>query len=506
MKTSISKYFKHIISKSIYKFLSIVLVFFLLFNFKVNSQNHCLIIKNISINTTGGPEFPNCDGSNSSLCNPSEFIELFNVCNTYQSFGCYIICDGDWCVRIPSTIPDLPPGGTIVLGSVFSPGFDFNNPFHIDIHSCPNCAWYNPDSTPFDFGTLSNFGGQVALYNPNGDLEMGVYWGSGDYYFGSLTPLFAGACLNLSLFFPDPNGHPKFIDLGDLASLEACAISIPCATITDNSVSAGAPEALCALDGQNNGIGGSSPFTQIGPFDPNSSCFYVGSSVTFTSHFEPQNVSLSQVIWSSSTGLIFSPASGNTIPPIIDVLFTSPGNHIITIAIQALGNDCIYYYSENIFVEESVDLSNIQFCLNEEFIISETPAGMVLNAIVLFDNSGIPIAPPQTTIPASFNINNNFGTGNYVIRFHGLVNGNPCAVEKTITLEECIEDCVDNLIIDTNTPFKNLYQSNNSITTQGAVTIQTNQQVEYRSNRITINQGFSVQSDADFKVVVGDCY
>lgn len=510
MKTSISKYFKHITPKTVCKSLSIILVFFLLFNIKANSQNHCLVIKNISINTTGGPDFPYCDGSTSGPCNPSEFIELFNVCDSYQNFGCYIICDGDWCVRISSTIPDLPPGGTIVLGSVFSPGFDFSNPFHIDIHSCNNCAWYNPDNgnTPFDFGALSNAGEQVILYNAAGDLEMGVYWGGGDGYFGSLDAIFGGACPIQNLIFPDPNDHPKFIDLGNLASGEACTISIPCATITDNNVSADAPEALCALDGQNIGIG-SSPFSQIGPFNTSTSCFYEGNSETFTAFFEPQNFLPPPLItWSSPTGLIFNMSSESVVSfsPVVDVLFTSSGNHIITTAIQLPDDDCIYYYSENIFVEDNVDFSNIQFCLDEEFIISETPAGMVLNVIVLFGDSGIVIAPPQTTIPASFIINNSFGAGNYVIRFHGFVNGNPCVVEKTITLEECNAGCVDHLIIDVNTPFKNLYQSNNTITTQGAVIIQNTQQVEYRSNRITIYQGFVSQAGVDFKVSIGGCY
>ena len=340
---------------------------------------------------------------------------------------------------------------------------------------------------------------------------MGVYWGGGAGLFGILDIMFQDACSyqNLIIDFPDPNSHPKFIDLEDLATAEACAISIPCATIEDNYVSAGTPKALCALDGQNNGIGGSHPFDQIGPFNIGTSCFYEENSETFTIFFEPQNLSPPpQVTWSSSTGLIFnSPAEPvNYTSPTAEVFFTSPGDHIITTAIQLPGDDCIYYYSENIFVEDNVDLSNIQFCLNEEFTINETPAGMVLNAIVLLDDSGIVIAPPQTTIPASYTINSNFGAGNYVIKFFGLFNCNPCVVEKTISLEECMAGCIDSLTIDSNTPFENLYQSNNNITTQGTVIIQTNQQVQYHSNRITINKGFGAQVGADFKVSIGGCY
>ncbi len=45
------------------------------------------------------------------------------------------------------------------------------------------------------------------------------------------------------------------------------------------------------LRGQNNGIVGSTPFSQIGSFDTGTSCFYVENSYTFTALFEPQNIS-----------------------------------------------------------------------------------------------------------------------------------------------------------------------------------------------------------------------
>jgi len=61
-------------------------------------------------------------------------------------------------------------------------------------------------------------------------------------------------------------------------------------------------------------------------------------------------------------------------------------------------------------------------------------------------------------------------------------------------------DCVDDLIINiNNTPFQNLYESSNNITTQGPVTIPANQQVEYNSNKVILNPGFIVEHGADFK-------
>jgi len=252
MKTS---KFKQITSIPFFNYSFSILLLLLFCNFNTKGQEHCLVIKNISVNPAGSEIAPpNCDGSLTIGCQPSEFIELFNTCNTSQNFGCYMVCNGNWCVRIPSSIPDLPPGGTIVLGSTFSPGFDAANPFHIDIHNCNNCAWVNTaDGNPFnDLGILSNSNGQAVLYNPVGDIEMGLYWGGGRGPFGSLEIMFDDACptQNLIINFPDPNSNPRFIDLGDLAETDNCTISIPCVVIDDDEVSANAPEALCAYTGQ----------------------------------------------------------------------------------------------------------------------------------------------------------------------------------------------------------------------------------------------------------------
>lgn len=65
--------------------------------------------------------------------------------------------------------------------------------------------------------------------------------------------------------------------------------------------------------------------------------------------------------------------------------------------------------------------------------------------------------------------------------------------------------CVSNLTINVNTPFQYIYKSENSITTQGTVVIQSGQQVECNSRRVTLNQGFKVQAGANFKVRHGSC-
>ena len=65
--------------------------------------------------------------------------------------------------------------------------------------------------------------------------------------------------------------------------------------------------------------------------------------------------------------------------------------------------------------------------------------------------------------------------------------------------------CTNNLTVDENSPFQNLYKSGNSITTDSLVIIGQNQQVEYRANRITLTEGFSARAGAHFKVRYGGC-
>jgi len=94
--------------------------------------------------------------------------------------------------------------------------------------------------------------------------------------------------------------------------------------------------------------------------------------------------------------------------------------------------------------------------------------------------------------------------GNFKIIVSRFSNGECSDACETLT-NFVISTCIDDLIIDASTPFQNLYQSNSTIATQGNVTIQSNQQSEYRSNRVTLNQGFSVLSGSDFKVRIGGC-
>jgi len=59
--------------------------------------------------------------------------------------------------------------------------------------------------------------------------------------------------------------------------------------------------------------------------------------------------------------------------------------------------------------------------------------------------------------------------------------------------------CEANILITRNTPFKNLYQSKGTISTQGAVVIKSGKQVEYwAKNEVILNNGFAISKGAEF--------
>jgi len=65
--------------------------------------------------------------------------------------------------------------------------------------------------------------------------------------------------------------------------------------------------------------------------------------------------------------------------------------------------------------------------------------------------------------------------------------------------------CLTNLNIQEDTPFQNLYQSSNNITTNGFILIGEEQVVEYNAKRVRINSGFSIKAGANFKVRNSGC-
>ncbi len=89
----------------------------------------------------------------------------------------------------------------------------------------------------------------------------------------------------------------------------------------------------------------------------------------------------------------------------------------------------------------------------------------------------------------------------------GIQNGNETGIDcgGGICAPCAITNCPANWFIDVNTPYQNLYESSSNITTNGSVTIENNQQIEYNANRVRINENFSVKAGAQFKVRTDGC-
>ena len=422
------------------------------FAYSSMGQSHCLVIKNIGINTSGGPEFPNCDGTNAGNCKPAEFIELFNNCDEPLYVGCYIICDGDWCVRIPDSLADLPPGETVVLGSIFSPGFDSANPFHINIHTCVDCAWVNPNTPNVaDLGIFANEGEQVVLYEPGGNIEMGLFWGGGQSIpaFGNLMPSFMdmGCPNNPTLEFPDPTTDPRYINLGDLGDLsssgsDGCAINMPCIEIQDDRVSSDPAVALCSSSGGNPGIGGSSPFT-FDEFNHGDDCFYSETEKPFLVVYRPETPTPTSITWSSSTDVLFDSANGpvdTTTGGFAEVLFPVAGLQSVTVAVESSVDCYTYYYTEEYLVNENIDLSDLEVCVGSDFTIDEAPNGLSYTGIAVSDPNGDIVSAPQSSLPANFNIPIIRSPGIYTVRF----GGGPCTLDvffEVLPEDQCQVEC-----------------------------------------------------------------
>jgi len=117
--------------------------------------------------------------------------------------------------------------------------------------------------------------------------------------------------------------------------------------------------------------------------------------------------------------------------------------------------------------------------------------GIIGQLVLVFDNSNM----KQLC---------SYGIEAHTIGFHNS-NGDFIAVQdQLLYLNMCSPNCQPNLTIDEDTPFQNLYQSNN-ITTNGFLLIGKYQEVEYSANRVTLNTSFSVKAGAEFKVRNSGC-
>jgi len=76
---------------------------------------------------------------------------------------------------------------------------------------------------------------------------------------------------------------------------------------------------------------------------------------------------------------------------------------------------------------------------------------------------------------------------------------------ETIIISSGMDDCPPNWTITNDTPYRNIYQSNGQIITQGFVLISNGQQVKYVANKIELNKGFGVEVNAEFEIDTDGC-
>lgn len=146
------------------------LIVLIILSLSANAQ--CIVINEVMVNAAGA-----CDGG----CTPntSEWLELYNTCNTPQDISCFVLTDGDFAVTFPvGTI--IQPYGFFVIGSANS-GVALN----LDLGTC-GCT-SGPTS---QVGIFTNTSEQLVFANPLGIILDGLYWGGGQF---AQTPSFTTA-------------------------------------------------------------------------------------------------------------------------------------------------------------------------------------------------------------------------------------------------------------------------------------------------------------------------
>ncbi len=181
-----------------------ILSLFILALVHLSSFAQCLVINEVMVNGPG----PN-DGQNAP--NTEEWVELYNTCNTPLDISCFVISDGDFTLTIPSGTV-LAAGGFFVLGSG-------NAGIAVDLNWAA-CGCTSGSGV----GIFSNANEQVLLYNDNGTLEDGVYWGNGQFPLNISSAAFSG-CTPAVINVASPT-----TDFGTVASGggQGCSIGLSC--------------------------------------------------------------------------------------------------------------------------------------------------------------------------------------------------------------------------------------------------------------------------------------
>lgn len=382
--------------------------------FNVNSsfaQSGCsVVIQAISINPG------NCNGG-VDCDTPSEYIEIFNPCFEPLEVGCSVICDGGWCVTLPTGMT-LQPQETLALGSATSPGFDADNEKHIDIHNCNGCAWLNPSSEPVELGALADGGEQIALFDAEGSLLQGLFWNGGQAPAQSTFPVDliieeANGCAAKALTLPDPASSELFTEVEEVEN--ACMASVH----ANNSITK-----ICESDTTSIAIGATG--LSFKPYEI-TGCLYTGETVNIALNAEGKAAS---PFWTLSCG------SNLPDPEIfaIDVFCDEPGIKTVLVLLQNELTGYTYQYQEDIEIVAGLDgvgdLKDQEVCLGED-INFQIPLLEGLDSQMVVVSS--PPNEPQT-LTDDFTVDIQDIEETSTITFVGYHGNQDCEIRKEVTI------------------------------------------------------------------------
>jgi len=130
-----------------------------------------------------------------------------------------------------------------------------------------------------------------------------------------------------------------------------------------------------------------------------------------------------------------------------------------------------------------------------------------------YGSARVTVPAGMDNIEIQFSVNENIPLANNDYKWQSLItpeNGDwndrlDDLQEINISAQMETDLCPPDWLITSDTPFQAVYQTGGTIETSGSLIIRDNENVEYQANRIRLNEGFQVNSNANFGVVIGDC-
>lgn len=374
------------------------------------------VINAISINPGDCNGGVDCD-------NPSEYIEIFNPCFEPIELGCSTICEGSWCVTVPSGTT-LMPGEYLSVGSATSPGFDAENAAHLNMHNCESCAWLNPAAEAVELGALSDDSGQVALFDADSQLLKALVWGGGQSpgqqdFPVSLNIEESNGCVARTLTLPNPAANTQFTEISEVG--ENCSFVLK----INNQINP-----ICESDGGDISMGASN--LKFSPYTING-CLYTGETVNISLNAEGMTGSW---FWTIPCTNEFTDMES----PSVDVFCDLPGTKTIHVLVSNDTNGHTYQYQEDIVILRGLDylkeLQDQEVCLGEN-INFDIPVVAGLDSQMVVVNS--PPNEPQT-LTENFTVDIQNIEQTSTITFTGFGGGESCSFTKEVTFSVLAED------------------------------------------------------------------